>query len=101
MNDDRLGSGAWSDHEIDANAFRDKRLGKRLRQLVTQLSGTIGARDTASVCLTDASFHSIENGVEVSELRALRSDLPPRSPSRRIDTRFTRRKCPEHVGKAR
>ena len=33
----------WFDHEVDPEAFRDKRLGGRLRTLVGQLAGAIGS----------------------------------------------------------
>lgn len=32
----------WVDHEIDPDAFKDKRMGNRLSTLLTQMSGAIG-----------------------------------------------------------
>jgi hypothetical protein len=67
------GPGAWSDHEINAGAFGDKRLGQRLRTLVAQLSTTIGApipmacQDWAS---TKAAYRFLSNG-QVSEAEIL------------------------------
>jgi hypothetical protein len=42
MRDSTPKSGDWSDHEVDIEAFGDKRLGERLRSLVTQLAGAVG-----------------------------------------------------------
>jgi hypothetical protein len=42
MDSFRSDSVEWFDHEVDPGAFRDKRLGERLRTLVCQLAGAIG-----------------------------------------------------------
>ena len=42
MDSFRSEAGDWFDHEVDLGAFRDKRLGERLRTLVGQLAGAIG-----------------------------------------------------------
>lgn len=33
----------WADEEVDLCAFRDKRLGERLRTMLGQMAGAIGA----------------------------------------------------------
>ena len=42
MDSSRGEAGEWFDREVDTAAFRDKRLGERLRTLVAQLAGAIG-----------------------------------------------------------
>jgi len=34
----------WFDQEVDIDAFRDKRLGERLRTFLMQLAGAVGNR---------------------------------------------------------
>ena len=55
----------WADGEVDLNAFRDKRLGERLRTMLEQMAGAIGApipmacRDWAN---TKAAYRFLSNG---------------------------------------
>ncbi len=43
MHDSTPKTGYWSGHDVDVEAFGDKRLGKWLHSLVTQLAGAVGA----------------------------------------------------------
>lgn len=57
-------TGDWYDHEVDIEAFSDKRLGERLRTLVAQLARAVGApipmacRDWAN---TKAAYRFLSN----------------------------------------
>ncbi|WP_217271971.1 transposase DNA-binding-containing protein [Sphingopyxis sp. BSNA05] len=55
----------WADGEVDIGAFRDKRLGERLRTMLAQMAGAIGApipmacQDWAN---TKAAYRFLSNG---------------------------------------
>jgi len=55
----------WADGEVDLGAFRDKRLGERLRTMLEQMAGAIGApipmacQDWAN---TKAAYRFLSNG---------------------------------------
>ena len=65
MRDSTPKTGDWSDHEVDIEAFGDKRLGKRLGSLVAQLAGAVGVpipmacQDWAN---TKAAYRFLSNG---------------------------------------
>ena len=74
MHDSIPKTGDWSDHEVDIEAFCDKRLGKRLRSLVAQLAGAVGGpipmacQDWAN---TKAAYRFLSNGtVDEAEILA-------------------------------
>lgn len=43
MRDSGFDAAKWADGEVDIGAFRDKRLGERLRTMLAQMAGAIGA----------------------------------------------------------
>ena len=43
MKDSGFDAAKWADGEVDIGAFRDKRLGERLRTMLAQMAGAIGA----------------------------------------------------------
>lgn len=65
---------SWVDRELAGSTFRDKRLGDRLRTLMTQMAGAVGeplplaCQDWAS---TKAAYRFLSNGA-VSEVEILR-----------------------------
>jgi hypothetical protein len=65
MRDSTPNTSDWFDHEVDIEAFGDKRLGKRLRSLIAQLAGAVGVpipmacQDWAN---TKAAYRFLSNG---------------------------------------
>ena len=43
MKDSGFDAAKWADGEVDIGAFSDKRLGERLRTMLAQMAGAIGA----------------------------------------------------------
>jgi hypothetical protein len=74
---ERAGTAAWVDQELAGSTFRDKRLGDRLRTLLTQMAGAVGeplpmaCQDWAS---TKAAYRFLSNEA-VSEAEILRGHL--------------------------
>jgi hypothetical protein len=77
MTDGEISAGNWVDIELSGSRFRDARLGQRLRTLMTQMSGALGApiplacQDWAN---TKAAYRFLSNA-DVSEREILDGHL--------------------------